>query len=38
MKSAAWFFAGALTASMVWLIYLGSVNDRLLCMLLGSGC
>lgn len=29
MKSAAWFVAGAFTASIVWLSYLVSVSDRL---------
>ena len=38
MNSAGWFIAGALAASVLWLLYLSALNDRLLCMLLGSGC
>lgn len=38
MKSVIWFIAGALTASAIWLVYLTSAGDRLLCMMLGSGC
>ena len=38
MKSAAWFVAGALTASLIWLVFLGGVIDRLLCVLLSSAC
>jgi len=38
MKRVTWFIAGALTASAIWLVYLTSIGDRLLCMMLRSGC
>ncbi len=38
MAKAGWFFGGALVATIFWLAVLRAGQDKLLCLILGSGC